>query len=111
MFEKFNKGYARTVKEGLDTSDWKYKKLKECVGETIHVQGFFFTKGRFGNCLVVVGDNILINMPERAVTMFEEIRSTPEMLKAVLDGHLMITNIAPKEAKNGNTVTFDLVDC
>ena len=38
-------------------------------------------------------------MPERAVEMFEEIRSNPDMLQAVLEGHLLITNIAPKKAK------------
>lgn len=111
MFEKFNKSYANTVKEGIDTESMEFVKLKEFEGKTVKVDGFFFTKGDYGKQLVVVGNGYKINMPERAVEMFEEIRSNPEMLQAVLDGHLLITNIAPKKAKKGNTYTFELQDC
>ena len=111
MFEKFNKSYANTVKEGIDTESMEFCKLKEFEGKTIKVDGFFFTKGDYGKQVVVVGNGYKINMPERAVEMFEEIRANPDMLKAVLEGHLLITNIAPKKAKKGNTYTFELQDC
>ena len=111
MFEKFNKSYANTIKEGIDTDNMEYCKLKEFEGKTIKVDGFFFSKGDYGKQVVVIGNGKKINMPERAVEMFEEIRNNEEMLKAVLDGHLLITNIAPKKAKKGNTYTFELQDC
>lgn len=111
MFEKFNKSYTQTVKEGIDTDSMEFVKLKEFEGKTVKVDGFFFTRGDYGKQVVVVGNGYKINMPERAVEMFEEIRSNPEMLEAVLTGHLLITNIAPKKAKKGNTYTFELQDC
>lgn len=111
MFEKLNKQYQNTVKEGIDTDSMEFTKLKEYVGKTIKVDGFFFTKGDYGKQVVVVGNGSKINMPERAVEMFEAIRDDAEMLKAVLEGHLLITNIEPKKAKKGNTVTFELQDC
>lgn len=111
MFEKFNKQYQNTVKEGIDTDSMEFVKLKEFEGKTIKVDGFFFTKGEYGKQVVVVGNGCKINMPERAVEIFEDIRNDQEALKAVLEGHLLITNIAPKKAKRGNTYTFDLQDC
>lgn len=111
MFEKFNKNYANTVKEGIDTEEMEFCKLKDFEGKIIKVDGFFFTRGDYGKQVVVVGNGYKINMPERAVEMFEAIRNDEEMLKAVLDGHLLITNIAPKKAKKGNTYTFELQDC
>lgn len=111
MFEKFNKQYTNTVREGVNTDEMDFCKLKEFEGKTIKVDGFFFTKGDYGKQVVVVGNGKKINMPERAVEMFEDIRSNPEMLQAVLDGHLLITNIEPRKAKKGNTYSFELQDC
>ena len=42
MFEKFNKQYQNTVKEGIDTDSMEFVKLKEFEGKTIKVDGFFF---------------------------------------------------------------------
>lgn len=111
MFDKLNKSFTNTVREGVDTEEMDFCKLKEFEGKSIKVDGFFFTKGDYGKQVVVVGNGKKINMPERAVEIFEEIRSNPEMLNAVLEGHLLITNIAPKKAKKGNTYTFELQDC
>ena len=111
MFDKLNKSFTNTVREGVDTEEMEFCKLKEFEGKSIKVDGFFFTKGDYGKQVVVVGNGKKINMPERAVEIFEEIRSNPEMLNAVLEGHLLITNIAPKKAKKGNTYTFELQDC
>ena len=111
MFEKFNKSFTNTVREDIDTDDMEFVKLKEFEGKSIKVDGFFFTKGDYGKQVVVVGNGKKINMPERAVEMFEQIRNDQEMLQAVLDGHLLITNIEPKKAKKGNTYTFELQDC
>ena len=111
MFDKLNKSFTNTVREGVDTDEMEFCKLKEFEGKSIKVDGFFFTKGDYGKQVVVVGNGKKINMPERAVEIFEEIRSNPEMLNAVLEGHLLITNIAPKKAKKGNTYTFELQDC
>ena len=113
MFNELNKSHARTVKEGVDTDAMEFAGLKEFVGKTIKVDGFFFTtSGKYGKQVVVVGNGYKINMPKRAVETFESIAANEFMLKAVLDGKLELINITPVTAKNGNdTVAYELHDC
>lgn len=110
MFGELNKK-ARTVKEGIDSRDYEFKKLSEFVGQTINVDGFFFTTGKYGKAVVVVGNGYNINMPSRAVDQFEVIYNDEQMVAGVLAGHLQITNIKSIEAKNGKTIAYDLKDC
>lgn len=112
MFNELNTQYTNTVKEGVDTDSMEFAPLKDFVGKTIKVDGFFFTKGDFGEQVVVVGNGYKINMPKRAIDTFKSIRSNEFMLKAVLDGKLEIINISPIKAKNGrDTVGYELHDC
>lgn len=110
MFNELNK-YVATVREGIDTSEMEFKPLKEFCGKRIKVDGFFFTEGKYGKQVVVVGNGFLINMPGRAVEAFEEIYSNDEMLKAVLEGHLCIREIKMVDTKNGTTAAYKLCDC
>ena len=110
MFNELNK-YVATVREGIDTSEMEFKPLKDFCGKRIKVDGFFFTEGKFGKQVVVVGNGFLINMPGRAVEAFEEIYSDAEMLKAVLEGHLCIKEIKMFDTKNGTTAAYKLCDC
>ena len=109
MFEKLNK--QATIKEGIDTSEMEFKGLKDFCGTTIKVDGFFFTNGTYGTQVVIVGCGYKINMPKRAVKQFEEIQENPAMLKAVLEGHLMLKNIKMVDTKNGRTTIYDFADC
>lgn len=113
MFNEMNKQYESTIKEGIDLKDLEFAKLKDFVGKTVKVDGFFFSKDKgYGEQVVVIGNGYKINMPARAVEVFKDIRSNKEMLKAVLDGHLELINIAPVKAKNGqDTVAYELHDC
>lgn len=112
MFNELNKQYTNTVKEGVDTDSMEFAPLKDFVGKTIKVDGFFFTKGDFGEQVVVVGNGFKINMPKRATETFKSIRANEFMLKAVLDGKLEIINITPVKAKNGrDTIGYELHDC
>lgn len=101
-----------TVREGINTENMEFRPLKEFIGSEIHVDGFFFTtKGKYGKQVVVVGNGSLINMPKRAVDVFEEIAKDDEKLQAVLDGHLKLTDLKTIETKNGKTTAYTLTDC
>lgn len=108
MFEKLNR--RNTVKDGIDTQAMEFKPLKDFCGTKIKVDGFFFTDGRFGTQVVVVGNGYLINMPKRAVEQFEKISSDDKMLDAVLAGKLELRDIKMLETKNGQTVAYDFCD-
>ena len=112
MFNEMNKQYTNTVKEGVDLQAMAFKPLKDFAGTTIKVDGFFITKGDYGEQVVVVGNGYKINFPKRAVDVFKDIRSNKAMLDAVLAGKLEIINISPIKAKNGSeTVAYELHDC
>lgn len=107
MFENHNKESIKTVKDGIDTSKLgDFKNIKEFIGQDIKVDGFFFTKSKYGDQVVVVGNNSLINIPKRYTDDFKAIRDNAEELKAVLDGKLTLTDIKEIDSKNGKTVAF-----
>ena len=117
MFENLNKTFANTVKEGIDTKVLSYKPLKDFVGKTVIVDGYFFNdKGRYGRQVVVVGHEAgkdvmlwLINMPARYVEQFEAINSDPAMLESVLNGGLRLEEIEMVDTKNGITTACKFV--
>ena len=106
LFEKLNVK-ARTVREGVDLSTLDFKPLRDFIGETIMVDGFFFTEGKFGKQVVLVGNGSKVNLPSRYVKQFEEVLENPEMLQGVLDGKMLITNIKSAVTRNGSTTTFE----
>lgn len=111
MFNELNAG-RRTVKEGIDTKNYIFKPLKDFCGQTIKVDGYFFTNSKYGKQVVVVGNGCNINMPKRAVETFEAIHNNDFMVKAVLDGKLEIIDIKEIHTDKGNdTVSYTLHDC
>lgn len=112
MFNELNKQFTNTVKDGIDTDSMEFKPLKDFVGKTVKVDGFFFTSGQYGEQVVVVGNGAKINMPKRATDIFKKIREDENMLKAVLEGHMELINITPVKANNGSeTTAYELHDC
>lgn len=109
MFNKLNK--QRTVQSDVDTRNMEFKPLKDFCGTKINVRGFFFTAGKWGDQTVVVGNDYLINMPSRATEQFKIIADDEEMVEAVLNGKLMITDIKMVDTKNGKTTAYTLADC
>ena len=109
MFNEMN-NYKQTVKEGIKLENLPYKPLKDFVGYTLFVDGFFFTNGKYGRQVVVVANGAKINMPARAVETFEAIMADDEKLQAVLGGKLCIVDIKIVETKNGTTTSFKLKD-
>lgn len=107
-FEKFN--LRRTVKEGIDTNDMEFKPLKDYCGETVKCNGFFFTDGKYGEQVVIVGETTLINMPKRAVEQFKQISADDNAVKAVLNGELVLTDIKMADTKNGKTTLYKLTN-
>lgn len=110
MFNEMNFN-KRTVREGVNTDNMDFSPLKNFLGQEIKVDGFFFTDGKYGKQVVVVGNGCLINMPKRAVEVFEAINSDDVKVQAVLAGHLKLTDIATIDTKNGTTTSYRLTDC
>lgn len=104
-----NAGKAKGIRmDGLNTEDWTFKKIKDFVGETIPVKGYYITKGKYGDQCVVIGNGVLINMPDRAVEEFTDIfadSKNQELLKA---GKISLKNIKPLETKSGDTTAYDI---
>ena len=109
MFEGHNKGSIRTVREGIDTEKLEFVSIKEFIGKKIKVDGFFFTKSKYGEQVVVVGEGALINIPKRYTQDFKAIRDNAEELQAVLDGKLSLEDIREGDTTNGRTVFFKFV--
>lgn len=105
LFDSLN-SYQRTIRENVDLATMKFKALKEYIGETVYVDGFFFTDGKYGKQVVVVGNGAKINLPSRYVEKFEKILNSPQMLDAVLNGKLVLKDIEESNTRNGQTVTF-----
>lgn len=104
-----NAGNSKGLRmEGLNTEGWPFKKIKEFIGETVPVKGYYITQGKFGDQCVVCGNGVLINMPERAVEEFTGIfadAANQELLKA---GKISLKNIKALETKSGNTTAYDI---
>lgn len=106
---KINGNGKRVMCAGVDTKDWPFVKLKEKIGHTVPVNGFFFSKGKYGEQVVVAGEGELINMPGRAAEEFEELfLYNQEYKKALLDGKISLTNICEVETNQGKTVGYDI---
>lgn len=99
-----------TVREGIDTQKMEFIPLKDFCGQTIKCDGFFFTDGKFGRQVVVVGNGYLVNMPARAVEQFEIIAHNEEALTAVLTGKLVLKDIKLVDTRNGQTTAYTLAN-
>ena len=107
-FDGLNK--RSTVKEGINTQDMEFKPLKDFCGQKIKSDGFFFTDGKYGQQVVVVGNGYLINMPARAVEQFERIAENKDAVDEVLKGHLVLKDIKMIDTKNGETTAYTLAN-
>lgn len=93
--------------------DTVYIKLSALVDHApVRVTRIRFQQGKYGvNALLYAPElNANIVMPRWCTRMLKEIVATPEMLKAVMTGHLAIGNIRALSTDNGSTVTFDYMD-
>ena len=106
MFGELNK--RSTVREGIDTSNMEFKKLRDFIGAYVNPVGFFITDGKFGEQAVVVTENCLINMPSYATETFKNL--TAEQIDAIKDGKMMITDIAVKEIHGKEGTVFRYAD-
>lgn len=110
MFKKFNKSSNSFIREGINTKDQEFCPLSNFIGQKIRVDGFFFTTGKYGKQVVVVGEGFNINMPGRALEQFEAIADDEEAVKAVIAGKLVIVDIKEGKSKNGNDTVFYNLD-
>ena len=106
MFGELNK--KSTVREGIDTSNMEFKKLREFIGSSVNPVGFFITEGKFGEQAVVVTEECLINMPSYTTETFKNL--TDEQIEAIKDGKMIITDIAVKEIHGKECTVFRYAD-
>lgn len=107
-----SKEFPETVNPSINTKTMNYKKIAECVGQTLIIKGVFFTKSKFGGLNVaVVTDDFIVNMPARATAAFQKMVETEEGREAVMNGLIKITNIKKGFSKKYNTETtyYDIV--
>lgn len=107
-FDKLNRRH--TVREGIATENMEFRPLKDFCGKNIKCDGFFFTDGKYGRQVVIVGNGYLINMPSRAVEQFEQINEDVDALNAVLSGGLVLTDIKMVNTRNGMTTAYTLTN-
>ena len=105
-FSSLNKEGKKTVRDGIDSKNWEFKPLKDFVGKEILVNGFFFTKGKYGDQVVVIAEDVKVNIPKRYTEQFEQIRDNDEALNEMLAGHLKLTDIENIDSQNGKTTAF-----
>ena len=106
-FASLNKSNKKTVRDGIDSSNWNFVKLEEYIGKEIVVDGFFFTEGKYGKQVVVLGDGKKINIPKRYTLDFETIYNNDEALEEVVNGRMKLTDIKAIDSKNGKSVAFE----
>lgn len=105
---KINFSSSKVIMDGIDTKDWKFDNIKNFCGKTVPVKGFFFTQGDYGEQVVIVSDNILINMPVRAVKEFQDIKANAEYVAALKAGKMYFDNIHEEEFKKGKGTAYDI---
>jgi len=116
-FSNFNNGADRVCREGVDSRDFQFTHIKDYIGETIKVNGWFITEstlaGKKVSQPVVIGETSNINFPAWSTDRFKKLAADPEAVKAVLAGELCITNIhviPAKEKGYNDTWGFDFAN-
>ena len=106
-FESMNHA-KKTIKDGIDLDKMgDFVSWKEFIGQDIPVDGFFFTKTKYGEQVVIIGHDKKINIPKRFVDDFKKIRDNDEALDQVISGKLVLANVREIDSANGKTGTFD----
>ena len=112
-FESFNHS-KKTMKDGLNLDQMgDFVSWKNYIQQDITVEGFFFTKTKYGEQVVIIGhsaqlpDNKKINIPKRFTDDFKKIRDNDEALDQVISGKLLLANVREIDSANGKTGTFD----
>lgn len=107
MFAEKNRT-TNTVADGINTKEMEFKPLKDFIGKSVQIFGYFFTNGKYGKQVVAVTKEVLINLPKRYTEEFEAF--TGEEIDAVKNGKLMLADIREIDSNNGKTVAFDYAD-
>lgn len=117
MFKEKNKVVFDTMGgiqlEDNMTSLSLFKDRAKLMGKTVNVRGYLITKAnKYGQSVLCVIEPLdgaeILYLPERYV---EEFRAfTEDENKAIVNGHLALTNFREVECKNGTTVLFDYED-
>ena len=96
-----------TMPKDIDVSSIQYVKAKDLVGkigEPIQLMGFFYTNGKFGASVTLVGvingSVTGINLPNWYIKTFKDL--TDEEIDEILEGKQALASVEAFETKNGN---------
>ena len=109
-FEDLNATSSKkTIRDGINLDEMNFISWKEYIGKDLKVDGFFFTKGKYGEQVVIVdaANGKKVNIPKRFTEDFKKIRDNDEALAQVIAGKLVLANIRAIDSQNGKTGTFD----
>lgn len=108
---KLNSSGNKVAMKDVNTDGFEFKKISEFIGKEVPVKGYFFTKGKFGEQIVVITTDCLINMPGRSADEFRTVFSNPDNMASLMDGKIKLTNIEYCDTKSGTkTVAYDIED-
>ncbi len=111
FFSKFNYNGNGVIRTDIgDTDAFPFMHIRDYEGAVIKVYGFFFTNGKHGEQVVVVGNGAKINMPGYATKIFHRIEEDSEAVDRILKGEMVLKDIGPLETKRGKTVGFTIAD-
>lgn len=110
----FNELFSGSPKFTYNADTNKYINIRDFLQDhdknlTYQVKGLFTTKGKYGKRGVIVIDGFNINTPAYLVERIDQIRSNPEMVKAINDG-LCGLKFRDYEKDDKIFTTVDLVD-
>lgn len=108
---KLNARNNKVTMDGVNTDGMEFKKISEFIGKEVPVKGYFFTKGRYGEQIVIITTDCLINMPGRSADEFRSIFADANNLSSLMAGKIKLTNIQFSDTKSGTkTVIYDIED-
>lgn len=108
MFESLNGNSFEKVELPFSTENHEFRKLKDLIGLTFPLYGFFPTMGKFGKQYSLITDTCYINTPKWFTEKLDKF-SDAEKSAIWGNGSHSITNIREIETKNGVSYTFDIV--
>lgn len=93
IFSKYNARTYERIDWHIDTSNFKYYKLRDVYTsgkKEVACRGIFLTKGAFGLQAVAIGDNCFYNLPAHKVETVKKMLADSECVQAIKNGRLIL---------------------
>ena len=108
---KYNKG---GIDWGIETKDFKFKKLSEFnIGQIIPVRGMFInSKSKFGDSPAIITDDCNVNLPHYMAEVIKEMLRDSELITAIKAGKVgaRVMEYTPKSRPDMAAYSVEWVD-